>query len=167
VITSICDTPSAVAVSVAFCEALTADAVTLKAAEVPPLGTATEAGARSELLLLDSFTTAWLVAAPLRDTKQVSLCAPVIECVPHERPFNFATGSVVVPAGDKVITSVFLTPRAIAVSVAFCAVLTADAVTLNAAVVLPAATITEDGVRSALLLLESSTCVWLVAGVLK
>jgi hypothetical protein len=93
VITSVCDTPSAVAVSVAFCEALTADVATLKVAEVPPAATVTEAGARSALLLLDSVTTNWLVAAALRDTVQVLVCAPVSDCVPHERPSSVATGA--------------------------------------------------------------------------
>ncbi len=83
-ITSVCDTPSAVAVSVAFFEVVTADAVTLKVAEVPPWGTVTEAGACSELLLLDRFTTVWLVAASLRSTEQALVCAPVSDCVPQE-----------------------------------------------------------------------------------
>jgi hypothetical protein len=66
VIAFIWDTPSAVAVSVAVCELLTAAAVTLKPALVSPTGTFTEAGARSALLLLESVTAVWLVAAALR-----------------------------------------------------------------------------------------------------
>jgi hypothetical protein len=167
VITSVCDTPSDVAVSVAFCEALTADAVTLKVAEVAPAATVTEAGALRAVLLLDRVTTKGLVAAALRDTEQVLICAPVSDWVPHESPASFAAGSEVGEAGDRVITSVCFSPPAVAVSVALCEVLTADAVTLKPAVVEPSATVTEAGGRSALLLLESKTVIWLVAAELR
>jgi hypothetical protein len=46
-------------------------------------------------------------------------------------------------------------------------VLTAEAVTLKAAVVLPTATFTEAGARRALLLLESVTAVCFVAAALR
>ena len=48
-------------------------------------------------------------------------------------------------------------PSAAAVTVAVCAVVTTDAVAVNVAVVAPAATITDDGTVSALLLLDRST----------
>jgi len=158
VITSDFDAPSAVAVSVAFCNALTAVAVTLKVAEVSSLDTVTEPGARSALLLLDSFTTVWLVVAAVRDTEQTSVCAPVIEFVPHESPFKVATGAGVVGlAGYSMITSDFEAPSAVAVSVAFCEAFTAAAVTLKGVEVPPFGTVTEAGARRALLLLESVT----------
>jgi glutaminase len=120
VITSVCDTPSAVAVSVAFFEAVTADAVTLKVAEVSPFDTVSEAGVRSALLLLDSITTVLLVAAALRDTEHDAVCAPVIESDPHESSFNVATGAGPVgAAGYSMIRSDFATPSAVAVRIAF------------------------------------------------
>jgi hypothetical protein len=159
--------PSAVAVSVTLWAVFTAEAVTLKVTEVFPCGTVTEAGTRSAVLLLDSFTIVWVVVAALRDTVQTCVCAPVIESVPHESPLKLTTGIGEVGAGESVSTSLFFTPAAVAVSVALCEVLTADAVTLKDALVLPAATVTEVGVFSEVLLLESSTDVLLAAALVK
>ena len=159
--------PSAVAVKVTFWEVFTADAVTLKVTEVFDCGTVTEAGTRSDVLLLDSFTMVWMVAAALRDTVQTCVCAPVIESVPHETPLKLTTGIGELGAGESVSTSVFLTPAAVAVSVALCEVLTADTVTLKDALILPASTVTNVGVFNEALLLESSTDVLLAAVLVK
>jgi hypothetical protein len=120
VIASVCDTPSAVAVSVAFAAVVTADAVALKAALVEPSATLTEAGTFNALLLLESVTTVWLVAAALRDTEHESVVGPVNVCFPHEIEFSVATGAGVEDGpGDSVIASICATPSAVAVSVAF------------------------------------------------
>ncbi len=166
VIASICDTPLAVAVSVTVCLVLMADAVTLKAALVAPAATFTEAGGCSALLLLESVTTVWLVAAALRYTEHAVVAGPVNVCVAHESLLNVATGAdggVVVVAGSSVIESICETPFAVAVNRAVCLLLRADAFTLNDALVAPTATSTETGACNALLLLESFTTVWLVA----
>jgi hypothetical protein len=98
---SVSDTLSAVAVNVAVCVLLTTDAVTLKPALVAPAGTSTEVGACSALLLLESVTTVWLVAAALRYTEHAVVVGPVNVCVPHETSLNVATGSGVgVGVGD-------------------------------------------------------------------
>jgi hypothetical protein len=123
---------------------LTAEAVTLKAAEAAPVATVTDPGACSALLLLERVTTTGLVAAALKVTEQDLVCAPVSDCVPHESAANFATGAVV-GGGDSVIAAVCETPSAVAVRIAVCVVLRADAVTLKAAAVAPAATFTEVG----------------------
>jgi hypothetical protein len=168
VIAAICDTLLAVAVSVAFTAVVTADAVALKAALVEPAAIVTEVGTVNALLLLESVTTVWLVAAALRYTEHESVVSPVSVCVAHETLLNVATGAGVgAAAGDSVIASICDTPSAVAVNVAFAAVVTADAVALKAALVEPAATVTEAGTANALALLESVTTVWLVTAALR
>ena len=65
-ISSVSLTPPEVADSVTFCVAFTVDAVTVKAAEVAPAATVTDAGTFSRLLLLASETFFWLAATSLR-----------------------------------------------------------------------------------------------------
>jgi hypothetical protein len=83
VIASICDTPSAVAVSFAFSGLLTANAVALKPTFVSPAGTFTEAGTFKSLLLLESVTTVWLPAAA-----HASVVGPLNVCFSHEILLN-------------------------------------------------------------------------------
>jgi len=56
---------------------VTADTVALKAALVEPAATVTEAGTVNALVLLESATTVWLVAAALRYTEHESVVGPV------------------------------------------------------------------------------------------
>ena len=98
-----------------------------------------------------------------------SVVGPVSACVAHESLLKVATGGGegADEDGDRVIAFICDTPSAVAVSVAVCALLTADAVTLKPALVSPTGTFTEDGACSALLLLESVTSVWLAAAALR
>jgi hypothetical protein len=84
-------TPEAEAVIVAVCAVDTAVEVAVKAAELEPLGTVTDAGTFSELLLLARLTAKPLVpAAAVRDTVQASVAAPVSEPALQETPLRFA-----------------------------------------------------------------------------
>jgi len=70
-ITSVSETPSAEAVRVTFFVELTADDVTLKAAELSPLATETVEGTLSALLLLESSVTViCFFAGALKVTEQ-------------------------------------------------------------------------------------------------
>jgi hypothetical protein len=128
----------------------------------------TEAGACKALLLLASVTTVWPVAPALKYTEHSIQVGPVSVCVAHESLLNVTpfVGLAVV-AGLRVIESICETPLTVAVSSAVCFVLRVDAVTLNAALVAPAATLTETGALRELLLLERFTIVWLLATALR
>jgi hypothetical protein len=104
----------------------------------------TEAGDCSALLLLERVTTVWPLAVAFSETEHAVVVGPVNFCVAHDRWLNVAVGAVV--AGVSVIASICVTPFAVAVSSAVCFVLRADAVTLKAALVAPAATFTDTGV---------------------
>ena len=89
--------PAAVAVMVAVCAVVTADAVALKAAVVAPLATVTDAGTVSALLLLARFTVSPpLGAAAVRLTVQASVVAPVREPLVQEMALS-AAGACPVP----------------------------------------------------------------------
>ncbi|MGA8088031.1 MAG: hypothetical protein WCA10_12040 [Terracidiphilus sp.] len=161
------DTVPMVAVSVVFCVLLTADAATLKLADVLPAATFTEGGGFSVLLLLESMTSVWAAAAALKFTEHVIVAGPVTDCVAHERLLS-ATGAGSGPAtGSSVMTSVSVTPPAFAVIVTLTDLLTASLTALNSAVFAPAATTTDAGTTSAGLLLDKDTEVALVAASLR
>jgi hypothetical protein len=113
-------------------------------------------------------TTVWLVTGALRYTEHSVHVGPVSVWVAHESLLNVTpfVGLAVV-AGLSVIESICETPLTVAVSSAVCFVLRVDAVTLNAALVAPAATLTETGALRELILLESFTIVWLFAAALR
>lgn len=69
-----------------FCVLDTADAVTLKLAEVDPEETVTAVGTCKALLLLLNETDVGLVAAALRDTEHEVVVGPVRLCVAHVTP---------------------------------------------------------------------------------
>jgi hypothetical protein len=145
-------TPPEAAVRVTIVVAFTAVALILNAAELDPVATVTEEGTFRALLLLESVTGVWLIAGALRDTVQALVWVPLRDCVPHDRLLNVAT-----IFGDRVIVAVCFTPLAYAVRVTFCAVFTAEAVTVNDALIVPAGMLTVVGVRNAPLLLVSVT----------
>jgi hypothetical protein len=79
------DTPFAVAVMVAVCVVVTAEAVAVKAAVVDPLDTVTDAGTVTALVLLVRLSVRPpLVAGEVRVTVQASVAAPVSELLAQE-----------------------------------------------------------------------------------
>jgi hypothetical protein len=97
-------TPPAVAVMVAACAVLTAEAVAVKAALADPLGTVTDAGTETALLLLARLTAMALVAADVRLTVQASVAAPVSELLLHETALS-ATADWPVPLRFTVVVA--------------------------------------------------------------
>jgi hypothetical protein len=90
-------TPAAVAVIVAVCAVLTAEAVAVNAALVALAGTVTEAGTVSaELLLASATANPPLGAAAVRLTVQASVTAPVSEALLQFTPAS-AAGATPVP----------------------------------------------------------------------
>ena len=158
--TSVCDTPFDVAVSVAFCVVVTASAVATKAALLRPAGIVTEAGTCSELLLLESDTCTWLVAAPLRDTWHAVVVAPNNV---RDAQDSLLRLTALVVCGYNVITSVLVTPSALPVMVTLVVLATADETALKLPEVAPAAIVTDEGICRAELLLLSDTLVALLA----
>jgi hypothetical protein len=80
----------AVAVTVAVCAVVTAEAVAVKGALADPLATVTDAGTETALLLLARFTVIALVAADVRLTVQASVAAPLSELLLHETALSAA-----------------------------------------------------------------------------
>ena len=87
-----------VAVRVADCAVVTADAFAVNVAEFAAAGTETELGIVIELLLLASATVKPPVGAePESVTVHESFAAPVIDVVLHERPLTVGADAVPVP----------------------------------------------------------------------
>jgi hypothetical protein len=82
--TSVCDTPLAVAVRVTNCVVRTDNAVAAKLTEVEPTATVTDAGTLRTLLLLERATTVGLVAVALKETVHDSVVRMISVCVAHE-----------------------------------------------------------------------------------
>jgi hypothetical protein len=147
-------TPLAVAVIVAVCVVLTAEIVAVNAALVAPAGTVTDAGTvTAELLLAKATVNPPLGAAAVRPTVQASVPAPVTEPLLQETALSAAVGA----DGFSCSEVAWLTPLAVAVIVAVCVVLTAEAAAVNAALVAPAGTVTDAGTLTAELVLASAT----------
>jgi hypothetical protein len=90
---ALADTPLAVAVRVALCAVVTAEAVAVKPADVAPLATVTDAGTVTALLLLDRFTASPpLPAAEVSVTVQASVAAPVSALPVQESPLSEGMG---------------------------------------------------------------------------
>jgi len=136
-------------------------AVTVKVAVLLEAATVTEAGVVSRLLLSESVTVVLLVAAALRVTVQVLLALEASEVGLH------ATEVTVMPGAVRLMLAVAVELLRVAVMVAVCAEETVPAVAVKVAVLLEAATVTEAGVVSRLLLSESVTTVLLVGAALK
>jgi hypothetical protein len=145
------ETPLRVAVTVAVLLPVKALAVTVKAADVEPAATVTEAGVASWELLSESETEEPPAgAAAVRVTIQlpVALGARMVGLQASEERAADAS---------RFTVAVFETPLIVAVTVAAWLLVTAPAVTVNVADVEPDATVTEAGVVSPLLLSESET----------
>jgi hypothetical protein len=150
--------PPAFAVRVTDCAVVTADAVAVKAALVALAGTVTEEGTVSAALLLARPTLAPPVgAAAVRVTVQASVPAPVMEALLQVIALNAGAEGLEPLEGESCSAKVFVTPPELALRVTDCAVVTADAVAVKAALVALAGTVTEEGTVSAALLLARPT----------
>lgn len=143
-----------VAVSVAVCVVVTADAVAVNAALVAPDPIVTVAGTlTAELLLLRLTVIPALGAAAVSETVQASVPAPAIDALVHASALRAA---VVDPVGFfRLRANVLVTLPAVAVSVADVAEDTAATLAENDALVPLAPTVTVAGMLTAELLLES------------
>ena len=140
------ENPFSDAVTVASSSAVIVPAVTTKAAVVAPAAMTAAAGAASEALLLDRLTE----APPLLDrlTEHVA-CSPLCSAMGEH------VSDVITIAGVKLIVTVREDPFTDAATVTVCSPgRTLAAVTVNVAVVAPAATVTDPGANSNELLLE-------------
>jgi hypothetical protein len=77
-----------VAVSVAVCAVVTADADAVNPALEAPAATVTDAGTVTAALLLARFTVRGPAAAPVSVTVQASVAAPVSDALPHVTPLT-------------------------------------------------------------------------------
>ena len=108
-----------VAVSVAVCAVVTDVAVAVNPTLVAPATTVTVAGTvTAELLLARLIVTPLLVAAALSVAVQLSVPAPVIVPLVQLSPFRAGVAA----GGFSCSANVFVTPPALAVRVAVCAV---------------------------------------------
>ncbi len=88
----VCETPFALAVSVAVCAVFAAVTVAVKLALIDPAATLTDAGTVTELLLLaKAAVNPPLAAATLSVTMQLSVPAPVIELLEQVNPVRAGT----------------------------------------------------------------------------
>lgn len=135
-------TPAALAVTVAVCAVLTAEAVAMNAALALPEGTITEAGtATAELLLASATAMPALGAAAVSVTEHASDAAPVTDALLHEIAPSAAVGAGGVSCSAKLELPLLLC----ACRVAVCAVETADTLAANVALFAPLATVTDAG----------------------
>jgi len=145
------EVPLAAAVTVTTVFVETTPAVAEKAAPVAPAATVIEAGIVSAVLLSESATARPPVgAAALSVTVQEVVPPAVIVVGAQERVLG--TGS-----GVTVTEAVLEVPLPVAVTVTAVFAETAAAVAKNEALAAPAATVTEAGTESAVLLSESAT----------
>jgi len=139
-------------------DALTALVPTVNVAVVAPAATVTLAGTRATLvLLLES-----AICAPPAGAGPLNVTVPVEE-LPPTTLVGLSVKEVGVGDGGgtglTVSDAVLLTPPRVAVMVALVDALTTLVLTVNVALVAPAAIVTLAGVRAAVvLLLESTTC---------
>jgi hypothetical protein len=148
---AVLEAPLLVAVTTTAVLEETAPAVAMNTALVEPAATVTEAGTVSAVLLPESATTRPPVgAAALRVMVQEVIPPAVIELGAQERLLGMGGGVTVTEAVLEV-------PLPVAVTVTAVLAETAPAVAKNEALVVPAATVTEAGTESAVLLSESAT----------
>ncbi len=147
-------TPLALAVNVAVCAVLTDETVPVNVALLAPAAMVTVAGTvTAELLLARLTVKPPLGAAALNATVQESVPAPVIDPLAQLNEDRFVVGA----GAASCRTKLFVTPLALAVNVAVCAVLTDETVAVNVALLAPAAMVTVAGTVTAELLLARLT----------
>jgi hypothetical protein len=151
---TVLEIPPEVPVNVTVCAVLTADTVALNPAVVAPAAMFMLAGTVTEELLLDRFTAVVDCAAEVRETVQAVVIGPVNVEVLQKTWLNVA---VAVVTGFTARVKVLEILPEVPVNVTVCAVLTADAVALNPAVVAPAAILRVAGTVTAELLLDRFT----------
>jgi hypothetical protein len=136
-------------------EMRTMDVLTVKEALVPPAGTITPESTPATPLLLESATNAPPAGAP-----RVKVTVPVEDCKPPTTLDGFRVNEATVGrrTGVTVSEADRVTPPYVPEMVTVVETITALVLTVNVAVVAPAATVTLDGVRATFgLLLESAT----------
>ncbi len=155
---TLCVTPFSVALRVALVLAVTAPAVAVKLALVPPAAMLTDAGTLSAEAALElSATVVALLAVPLNDTEQVTLAPALTLGAPQLTPLRM-TGATTLSE------TLCVTPFSVALRVALVLAVTAPAVAVKLALVPPAAMLTDAGTLSAEAALElSATVVALLA----
>jgi hypothetical protein len=127
-------TPLALAVTVAVCVVLTAEAVTPKDALTAPAGIVSEAGTVSAVLLLAKATAKPpLGAAAVRLTEHASDAAPVSDPLLHEMALRAAAGA----AGFSCKLKLELLFHPFACRVAICAAETAEMLAANVVLFAP------------------------------
>jgi hypothetical protein len=136
-------------------EMRTMDVLTVKEALVPPAGTITPEGTPATPLLLES-----PIIAPPAGAAWVRVTVPVEDCRPPTTLDGFRVNEATVGRSTGVTVSEAdrVTPPYVPEIVTVVETITALVLTVNVAVVAPAATVTLDGVRATFgLLLESAT----------
>lgn len=152
--TAFCETALYVPVMFTLATAVTLTVVIANVADVAPAGTVTLAGTAAETLELVSVTTTPPAgAAPLRITVPVTPAPPTTDAGFTVTDLSETDAA----AGFTVSAAVFETPPLVAVIVTAVTAVTVDVVTVNVAVVAPAATVTEAGTVAATLLDASVT----------
>ena len=147
-IAAFCELPLSEAVMVAVCELDTVPAVAVNVAVALPAGAVTEDGAVNAAELLDSVTVAPAVVVTV--TVHVAVAAAA-------RLVGLQVSPVIVIGATSEIAAVWVLPLSEAVMVAVCELDTVPAVTVNAAVALPAGAVTEAGAVNSAVLLDSVT----------
>jgi hypothetical protein len=154
---AVCELPFMLAVTTAICTSAVVPAVSVSDAELAPAATVSDAGAANRLLLLLRLTVAPPAAAGCESvTVQVELPPELRAVALHANEDSEAAGVSVKLAACEV-------PFRLAVRTAVCAAVTEPTVNERDAVVAPAATVTELGDTSTLLLLLRLTTVALSA----
>ena len=139
----LCVAPFSVALIIALVLAVTAPAVAVKLAPVPPAAMLTDAGTLSAEAALElSATVVAVVAAPLNDTEQVSLLPALTLAVPQLIPLRM-TGATTVSE------TLWVTPFSVALTVALALAVTAPAIAVKLELVPPATMLTDAGTLSA------------------
>lgn len=147
-------TPLALAVIVAVCVVLTAEAVAPNDALTAPAGIVSEAGTVSAVLLLASATAnPPLGAAAVRLTEHASDAAPVSDPLLHEIALRAAAGA----AGFSCKLKLELLFHPFACRVAVCADETAETLAAKVVLFAPLGTVTDAGTCTAALLLVRFT----------
>ncbi|HUI58056.1 MAG TPA: hypothetical protein VLY04_23945 [Bryobacteraceae bacterium] len=150
-IVALCELLPRVAVTVAGCEVVKVPVVALNVAEVAPAATVTDAGTVTTVLLLVSAT-----ALPPAGAAWFSVTVQVLEALGPRLAGLQASAVTVVGAVRLIVALCELLPR-VAVTVADCEVVKVPVVALNVAEVAPAATVTDAGTVTTVLLLVSAT----------
>lgn len=104
--TSVCETPPALAVSVTDCVLLTVDTTALNPVVVAPVRTVTADGTETNWLSLERLTTNGLVAGALKVTVHAFVSDELREGVPQETALSVGTSVVTLPMPARPTTAI-------------------------------------------------------------